>query len=87
VTSRDIIYTALLLRLKPLLDFWEARLDLIIAGRGHLADRHADLPMAARTFGQAATPTSFGAVVASWGRPVLRHRARLAAIPADVLQV
>jgi 3-carboxy-cis,cis-muconate cycloisomerase len=86
-TSQDIMDTALALRLKPLLDLWEARLDQIIAGLGHLADRHADLPMAARTYGQAATPTSFGAVVASWGRPLLRHRARLAAIRAEVLQV
>ena len=45
-----------------------------------MAAAHADLPMAARTYGQAATPTSFGAVVASWGHPVLRHRARLAAV-------
>ena len=35
---------------------------------------HADLPMAARTYGQGAVPTTFGAVVAAWGRPVLRHR-------------
>lgn len=33
--------------------------------------------MAARSYRQAATPTSFGVVVASWGRPVLRQHLRL----------
>jgi 3-carboxy-cis,cis-muconate cycloisomerase len=49
-TRQNIMNTALALRLKPQLDIWEARLDQIIAGIGQLADRHADLPMAARTF-------------------------------------
>lgn len=86
-TSQDIIDTGLALRLKPLLDVWEARLNRVIAALGTLAEAHADLPMAGRTYGQAATPTSFGAVVASWGRPLLRHRDRLAAAREGVLQV
>jgi 3-carboxy-cis,cis-muconate cycloisomerase len=32
-------------------------------------------------------PTSFGALVASWGRPLLRHRARLAVLAPDLAQV
>ena len=36
-----------------------------------LAEAHADLPMPARTYGQHATPTSFGAVVATWGAPLI----------------
>lgn len=86
-TSQDIIDTALALRLRRLLDLWEARLATLIVALGHLAETHADLPMAARTYGQAATPTSFGAQVASWGRPLIRHKARLAALRGDVLQV
>ena len=43
--------------------------------------------MMARTYGQAATPTSFGAVVASWGWPLLRQRAALADMRGAVLQV
>ena len=60
---------------------------LAIRQLGRLARDHADLPMAARTYGQAATPTSFGAVVASWGHPILRHRARLAAVRDDLAVV
>jgi 3-carboxy-cis,cis-muconate cycloisomerase len=86
-TSQDILDTALALRLRRVLDLWEVRLTALIATLGQLAEAHADLPMAARTYGQAATPTSFGAQVASWGQPLLRHRDRLAAIRHDVSQV
>ncbi|PKP84601.1 MAG: 3-carboxy-cis,cis-muconate cycloisomerase [Alphaproteobacteria bacterium HGW-Alphaproteobacteria-2] len=84
-TSQDIIDTALMLRLGRLCDILDARLVALIAALGSLAERHAALPMAARTWGQAATPTSFGAVVAGWGWPVLRHRARLAALRPRLL--
>jgi 3-carboxy-cis,cis-muconate cycloisomerase len=86
-TSQDIIDTALSLRLRRIFSLWDAQLAKIITALGQLASDHADLPMAARTYGQAAVPTSFGALVASWGRPVLRHRARLAGLRGDVLQV
>lgn len=86
-TSQDIVDTGLALRLGEVLDLWEARLDALLGAFAGLADRHADLPMAARSYGQVATPTSFGAVVAAWGRPVLRHRARLAAVREAVLAV
>jgi 3-carboxy-cis,cis-muconate cycloisomerase len=86
-TSQDIIDTALALRLRRVLDLWEARLTVLIAALGQLAEAHADLPMAARTYGQAATPSTFGAQVASWGRPLLRHREKLDPLRAEVLQV
>lgn len=86
-TSQDIMDTALALRLKRLIALWQGRLDALISGLGGLAAQHAELPMAGRTYGQAAVPTSFGALVASWGRPLLRHRERLAALQKDVAQV
>jgi 3-carboxy-cis,cis-muconate cycloisomerase len=86
-TSQDILDTALALRLRRVLDLWDARLARLIAALGGLAEAHADLPMAARTYGQAAIPSTFGAQLASWGRPLLRHRARLAALRGDLLQV
>ena len=86
-TSQDIMDTALALRVKRLLDIWEARLDQILKDLGRMAETHADLAMAARTYGQAATPTSFGAVVASWGRPLLRQRAALAEVRGGILKV
>jgi len=70
-TSQDIIDTGLMLRLRQALMLIEADLRLIIESLGILAETHAELPMAARTFGQHATPTSFGAVVAEWGMPLL----------------
>lgn len=84
-TSQDIMDTGLALRLRRAVAIIDARLGSLIGRLGALAADHADLPMAARTYGQFATPTSFGAVIASWGRPVMRHRARIAA--ADVAVV
>jgi 3-carboxy-cis,cis-muconate cycloisomerase len=86
-TSQDIMDTALALRLKRALEIWESRLDHTLTRLADLAVAHADLPMTARTYGQAATPTSFGAVVASWGRPLLRQRAAMTQLRADLLQV
>ncbi len=86
-TSQDIMDTALALRLKRLVDLWDRRLAGLAKALGQLAESHADVAMAARTYGQSATPTSFGAVVASWGHPILRHRARLGALKADLCQV
>lgn len=77
-TSQDIMDTALSLRLRRMLEIWDTRLQTLIGTLGELAADHADLPMAARTYGQAATPTTFGAIVAQWGWPLLEHRAALA---------
>lgn len=86
-TSQDIMDTALALRLRRVLDLWDTRLASLLAALATLAETHADLPMAARTFGQSATPSTFGAQVAMWGRPLLRHRERLVALRPDVEKV
>ncbi|OYU18612.1 MAG: 3-carboxy-cis,cis-muconate cycloisomerase [Rhodobacteraceae bacterium PARR1] len=86
-TSQDIMETGQALRLRRVMGLWDGRLQALAQALGRMAAAHADLPMAARTYGQAATPTSFGAVVASWGHPVLRHRARLAAVRDDLAVV
>lgn len=69
-TSQDVMDSALMLRLRQVLALVEADLRAAIAALGQLAKDHAKLPMAARTYGQHATPTSFGAVVAAWGAPL-----------------
>src|SRR5690606_887637 len=76
-TSQDVMDSGLALRLAGVLALLEARLRRLARALGRLADTHADLPMAARTYGQAAVPTTFGAVAAGWGRPFLRHLDRL----------
>ena len=86
-TSQDIQDSALMLRLRQVLALYETALDRVLAALARQADRHAGLPMLARTYGQAATPTSFGAFVAGWGWPLLTLRARLPALRDDVLWV
>jgi len=70
-TSQDIIDTGLMLRLRQALVLIETDLVTILRCLGEMATGHAELPMAARTYGQHATPTSFGAVAAGWGAPLL----------------
>ncbi len=86
-TSQDIIDTALALRLRRLLLVWEDRLTALLSQLADLAETHADLPMAARTYGQHATPTTFGAVVAGWGWPLIGWRDDLPALRTALLQV
>jgi 3-carboxy-cis,cis-muconate cycloisomerase len=86
-TSQDIMDTALALRLRPMLALWQARMESLLARLGPMAAATANLPMTARTYGQAATPTSFGAVVAGWGWPLLHWRDRLPTLRDTVLQV
>lgn len=86
-TSQDIMDTAFALRLRPMLALWDGRLGALLTRLATLAEAGADLPMAARTYGQFATPTSFGAVVAGWGWPLLDWRGRLPGVQRDVLRV
>jgi 3-carboxy-cis,cis-muconate cycloisomerase len=86
-TSQDIMDTALMLRMRQVLAILDERLGSILAGLAELAETHAATPMAGRTYGQTATLTSFGAVVASWGWPLIKLRARLEALQAEVLVV
>jgi 3-carboxy-cis,cis-muconate cycloisomerase len=86
-TSQDIMDTALALRLRPMLALWETRLTGLLSTLADLADIHADQPMAARTYGQFATPTSFGAVIAAWGWPLLDWKDQLVPLRDAVLKV
>ncbi|MHA7888158.1 lyase family protein [Roseicyclus sp.] len=79
-TSQDIQDTGLMLRLRQALGLIEARLVTAALGLAELAEAEAETPMAARTYGQVAVPTSFGALVASWGWPLLQTLERLRAV-------
>ena len=70
-TSQDIQDSGLMLRLRQVLTLAETDLRATLAALAALADTHADTPMAARTYGQHATPTSFGVIAAGWGWPLL----------------
>lgn len=86
-TSQDIMDTALALRLKRMFDIFDARLAGLVRALGRLASEHADLPLAARTYGQVATPTSLGCVVAGWGWPLIAAREGLADLRGKVERV
>ena len=82
--SQDLVDTGLALRLRQALTLIEGRLDAALDRLAQLADAHAETPMAARTWGQVATPTSFGATVAIWGEGLLAARAALPGIRDQV---
>jgi 3-carboxy-cis,cis-muconate cycloisomerase len=78
-TTQDIMDTGLALQLVRVL----ARLDDLVVELGEelaqLVSEHRDTVMAARTHGQQAVPTTFGAKLASFLGELARHRERLAA--------
>ena len=69
-TSQDVIDTGLMLRLRQALALAETDLKTLLKTLGQNAEEYADTPMAARTYGQFATPTTWGAVLAQWGHPL-----------------
>ncbi|MEO9518110.1 MAG: lyase family protein [Paracoccaceae bacterium] len=70
-TSQDIIDTALMLRLRQVLGQNETTIKSILSKMANIADRHSATPMVARTWGQHATPTTWGGVMAQWGNPLV----------------
>ncbi len=86
-TSQDIIDTGLMLRLRQMLSLQQDMLTDTVRALGQLAADHATTPMAARTYGQHATPTSFGATLAHWGAPLLDLLAELPALRQSCLWV
>ena len=86
-TSQDIIDTGLMLRLRQALTLMEADLRSILNALADQAAAHATTPMPARTYGQHATPTSWGAVVAGFGAPLLDALQELETLRAASLWV
>ncbi|UWQ18622.1 lyase family protein [Jannaschia sp. M317] len=82
--SQDIVDTALALRLRQVLTLLDGRLDALLTQLADLAEAHAETPMLARTFGQPAVVTTFGAAVATWGSGLLALRSELPDIRAAV---
>lgn len=76
-TSQDIVDTGLMLRLRTLCTAQRAALHRINTLLAALADRHRQVPAAARTRFQQAVPTSFGLKAAQWLAPLLRQLQRL----------
>ena len=86
-TSQDIQDSAQSLRMRQILALLEARLSAVLDRLANMAEAFAETPQAARTYGQVAVPSSFGALVASWGWPLLRLLQRLPEVRTHVLAV
>lgn len=86
-TSQDIIDTALMLRMRQALTLAQADVTAVVQTLGAQAQEHAHLEMPARTYGQHATPTTWGAVCAQWGAPLLEALTQIETLRAQSLWV
>ncbi|MFB6950250.1 3-carboxy-cis,cis-muconate cycloisomerase [Streptomyces niveus] len=86
-TSQDILDTGLMLVAARTLDLILADLDRTADALARLAARHRDTPMAARTLGQHAVPTTFGLKAAGRLQGVLDARDRLRRVRESGLPV
>ncbi|MFG2088974.1 MULTISPECIES: 3-carboxy-cis,cis-muconate cycloisomerase [unclassified Spirillospora] len=79
-TSQDIADTGAMLVAARTRRVVLAHLDRALDALAGLAARYRDTPMAARTLGRQALPTTFGAKAANWLMGCLEARERLAAV-------
>lgn len=77
-TSQDVIDSGLMLRLKPLLEDFDRRLDTLSAALARLADTEGDREIMGRTRMQRALPIRLSDRIATWKSPLDAHRTRLA---------
>ncbi|MEL7098770.1 MAG: lyase family protein [Pseudomonadota bacterium] len=83
-TSQDIMDTALMLRLRQVLGLSGDALRQVLARLADMAEAGAETPCPARTYGQIATPTSWGAMLAGFGGPLLSALDALDALRGDL---
>lgn len=86
-TSQDIMDTALVLRLRQVVRILNTRLVAVVKALGQMAESYTDMPMLARTYGQPAVASTFGAMIATWGNPLLRHHQRLEELTPRLLAI
>lgn len=77
-TSQDVIDTALVLEARAVIRGTLRQLAVAANAAAALAERHADTPIAGRTWLQQATPTTFGAKAVGWMQGLDRAHDRLA---------
>ncbi|SNR92918.1 3-carboxy-cis,cis-muconate cycloisomerase [Pseudomonas segetis] len=76
-TSQDVMDTGLVLQLRAAIELLEQDLQALADGLALQAERHADTPMAGRTWLQHATPVTLGMKLAGVLGAISRHRQRL----------
>lgn len=77
-TSQDVIDTALILRLRPVLETFDARLARMIGQLDALAQKFGKYPIMGRTRMQDGLPITIADRLAAWRGPLIRDRDRLA---------
>jgi adenylosuccinate lyase len=75
-TTQDVMDTAIILQLRDAYTLVMTTLGELLAALRELAVLHQHTPLAARTHGQQALPTTFGYKVAVWLAEAQRHRER-----------
>lgn len=84
-TTQDVMDTAIVLQLREAIALFEATLNDLSATMAALARTYRDTPIAGRTHGQQALPTTFGAKVAVWLAELQRGQERLAEAKGRIL--
>ena len=84
LTSQDVIDTALMLCLQPVLDLFASRLEALDSAFEDLENRFGDLIVQGRTRMQAALKIKMSHRIAGWRRPLRDQRADLARVAADL---
>ncbi|WP_029029873.1 lyase family protein [Salinarimonas rosea] len=79
-TTQDLIDTALAVALRRAFALVASDLDAILAGLARLAEAHARTPCAGRTYGQHATPVTFGFKAAVWAAGIADVATELPAV-------
>jgi adenylosuccinate lyase len=84
LTSSDVVDTALCATLTQAVDLLLAGSDELVSALERRAREHIDTPLAGRTHGMHAEPTTFGAKLALWCLQADRDRQRLRAARARI---
>jgi len=86
-TSQDIIDTALVLRLKGVIELLDQRLDTLIHSLDGLSRRDGAVRLMAHTRMQRALPFTAADKIDTWIQPLERHRAALRALAPRLLVI
>ncbi|GFM84236.1 3-carboxy-cis,cis-muconate cycloisomerase [Pseudomonas cichorii] len=84
-TSQDVMDTGLVLQVRRAIELLEHDLEQLADALADQAQRHAQTPLAGRTWLQQATPVTLGMKIAGWLGAVTRHRQRLDEIKPRLL--
>ncbi|MBI6852433.1 3-carboxy-cis,cis-muconate cycloisomerase [Pseudomonas cichorii] len=84
-TSQDVMDTGLILQVRRAIELLECDLQELADALVVQAQRHAQTPLAGRTWLQQATPVTLGMKIAGWLGAVTRHRQRLQEIRPRLL--